>query len=276
MLFDSCETNNSSQENAHQLASSTFIDDLCSDLGKLESCAIKFKNKPGQRIKGINDSISSNNHIENNDSNAFIVITIPGFEIDDSIKALKEEELKKLLAKKSLGELVSYSDSIGAELSEFRNDSIGLIVELSSYEIKQSLNPMVISSKNYLKAKGFTENEIDNLLKENNLTEYNLIEIVIGLTECERYDLLAYNETSPLYFQANAQDFDIDWIRVGYCAYQTVGGDIIDAIRNAGAKKITKSVIVKAVKSVAKKFCMSYVSIAIAVIDFGNCYIESL
>ena len=205
MLFDSCENNNSSQENAQQLASSTFIEDLCSDLGKLESCAIKFKNKPGQRIKGINDSISSNNHIENNDSNAFIVITIPGFEIDDSIKAFawKYNGDFSLYARRSYR---SHSDSIGAELSEFRNDSIGLIVELSGYEIKKSLNPMVISSKNYLKAKGFTEDEIDNLLKENNLTEYNLIEIVIGLTECERYDLLAYNEKSPLYFQAHYKD----------------------------------------------------------------------
>lgn len=60
---------------------------------------------------------------EVNDSNALIVITIPGYEINDSIRALKEEEeLRKLYAIKSLGELVAYSDSIGAELNEFQND----------------------------------------------------------------------------------------------------------------------------------------------------------
>ena len=90
---------------------------------------------------------------EVNDSNALIVITIPGYEINDSIRALKEEEeeeLRKLYAIKSLGELVAYSDSIGAELNEFQNDWIGLVVQLSGYEIKRSLNPMVNSSKNYL------------------------------------------------------------------------------------------------------------------------------
>lgn len=275
MLFDSCDNNNSSQEDTEQLASSTFIDDLCLNLGRLGACPISFQNKRPHKANGLNDSIIMNGH-EVNDSNALIVITIPGSEINDSIRALKEEELRKLYAIKSLGELVAYSDSIGAELNEFPNDSIGLVVQLSGYEIKRSLNPMVDSSKNYLKAKGFSENEINELLIENNLTEYNLIEVVIGLTECERYDLLAYNERSSLVFQAKAQELDIDWIRVGYCAYQTIGGDIIDAIRNSGSKKITKSVITKAVKAVAKKLCMSYVSIAIAVIDFGNCYIESL
>lgn len=123
MLFDSCDNNNSSQEDTEQLASSTFIDDLCSNLGRLGSCPIGFQNKRPHKTNGLNDSIIMNGH-EVNDSNALIVITIPGYEINDSIRALKEEEeeLRKLYAIKSLGELVAYSDSIGAELNEFQND----------------------------------------------------------------------------------------------------------------------------------------------------------
>lgn len=122
MLFDSCDNNNSSQEDTEQLASSTFIDDLCSNLGRLGSCSISFQNKRPHKANGLNDSIIMNGH-EVDDSNALIVITIPGYEINDSIRALKEEEeLRKLYAIKSLGELVAYSDSIGAELNEFQND----------------------------------------------------------------------------------------------------------------------------------------------------------
>lgn len=148
-----------------------------------------------------------------------------------------------------------------AKLTLTDNGNNSPSVEVSEEACKEALAPLIEDSKKYLYGKGFTEAEIQEMLKENDADESELVPFVLALTEEEETNLSLENMTRCT---------DLDWAKIGRCALEAIGADIFAGLDKSLLKTWNKKLITKAFKTVAKRVC-GPVGVAIMVVEFTIC-----
>ena len=138
--------------------------------------------------------------------------------------------------------------------------------------LTNSLQPLVSESKNYLYSKGFTNQDIQNMIVEEGGTEEDLIPFVMSLTQIEsnpqntnNYSELFVNSSYAVGLDAN------DYVRCGMIA---IGADVLWSLGGSSASTWTVAAMSKAFGAVAKRF-LGPIGVAIAVVSFGVCIAEA-
>lgn len=180
---------------------------------------------------------------------------------------------------KNLSFLVSSAQDISAlhrltaaEFTTTNTNNSVYTIQLSKEEVKKTLDPMVEKSKEYLIAKGFTSEEIQQMLLENKADESDLVTLVLLMTneECkQKQDAEIAKEQSNYNFfatpcRANVYSAAFD------CGIEAVGLDIFSGLTQSAAKTWSKAIIKRVFKDVAEK-ALGPVGVVIAVADFGWC-----
>ncbi|MFT3903486.1 MAG: hypothetical protein QM727_09945 [Niabella sp.] len=169
----------------------------------------------------------------------------------------------------SIQQLASLIDENGALLqydptSTNSNYQLNLPIET----ITNSLNPLIQESKQYLYSRGFTEQDIQQMLNEENALETDLIPLVMIITQAENGQSVARNYLNL--FPINTASAKVDWSEVGRCAIHAIGVDILFSLGASGATVWSTMAIKTAFKTVAKRM-LGPIGVAIAVVDFGFC-----
>jgi|HigsolmetaAR202D_1030399.scaffolds.fasta_scaffold16081_1 hypothetical protein len=136
-----------------------------------------------------------------------------------------------------------------------------------------SLQPMISESKQYLYAKGFTEQDIQQMLVEEQGIETDLIPFVMELTRLESEQAVASNNYLN-YFITSTHARALtnnDFIRCGIVA---IGADFIYGLSGSMASSWTVSAMKKAFGAVAKRM-LGPIGVAITVVSFGICIGEA-
>lgn len=192
-------------------------------------------------------------------------------------EAVKVERLRKISTMDDVMRLVREQ---GAIVSLFDNEYADGYVELSNEKALELAGPMIKECKQYLYGKGFSESEIQSMLSENDKVEADIIPFVLFLVEQEEHENqviqengFVFNPVTGLIVEGDGSSIDpkFNWAKVGYCALKTIGLDIIQEIRNSGVKTLTKAVLKKAFKTVAKRL-MGPVGAIYALYEVYDCY----
>jgi hypothetical protein len=140
---------------------------------------------------------------------------------------------------------------------------------------QQELDPVVQEARNYLYSKGFTNNEIDDMVIDEDGQEEDLIALAAVMTSLEdgqnstssnfRITNLFFNSA---YAQSNVPE--ITPAEVGTCAMIAIGADVLWALGGSSASSWTKKAMKKAFGAVAKRM-LGPIGVAIAVVTFGIC-----
>jgi|GEM_PF-6458131 len=147
--------------------------------------------------------------------------------------------------------------------------------ELFSYQvpiepIESALQPSVIEAKKYLYTKGFTDQDIHEMIVEENGNELDLIPFVIGLASLEDTNTLTMDYPNLFISNAYAQTTS-DFIRCGAIA---IGADLLFSLGTSDATKWSKKAMKKAFGEVAKK-ALGPIGVAISVVTFSVCIAEA-
>lgn len=155
----------------------------------------------------------------------------------------------------------------------------GYKVPISREHLHASLEGLIAKSKEYLKGKGMTDADIEEMLEENDADEGCLIIFAWGLSAVEHMqeyeeekDSLDFSSFIPC-TQARAIDLNIenkDVRTLIKCSMRALGVDIIAQLSKSNAKKLTKPIIKRLFKVVLRN-AIGYVGAAIAAITFIDC-----
>lgn len=141
---------------------------------------------------------------------------------------------------------------------------------LPTEPIKSALMPSVSKARFYLKSKGFSDFEIDEMIDNANGDELDLVPLVLRMQSLEEVGNQVSAFPGFLISNAYAQTTD-DFIRCGAVA---IGADILWALGTSDSKKWSKKAIKKAFKEVAKR-ALGPIGVAISVVTFSVCLVES-
>lgn len=170
-----------------------------------------------------------------------------------------------------LANLVQISD-LNIQYQPFTN-SADYQINVPVEAVINSLQPMISESKQYLHAKGFTEQDIQEMLIQEQGIETDLIPFVMELNRLESQEAVALNKY-PNYFitSSNARPLTSnDFIRCGIVA---IGADFLYGLGGSTAKTWTVSAMKKAFGAVAKRM-MGPIGVAITLVSFGVCIGEA-
>lgn len=111
------------------------------------------------------------------------------------------------------------------------------------------------------------------MLTSCNADSTELVPLVLSLKEIEE-DITAQSNMQlaapSTGKQQPTQTTKINWEKVGNCAMEAIGMDILTALGNTAASSWTYALILKAFKVVAKKV-IGPIGAAVAVVDFALC-----
>lgn len=168
------------------------------------------------------------------------------------------EQPVKLEGIKTSGQIFTLVRETGAELTLIDKGNNSPSIDVSEEECMEALAPLIRDSKKYLYGKGFTETEIQEMLRENNVDESALVPFVLALAE-EEANQNNVNVTRS-----------VDWGQVGSCALHAIGADIFYGLDKSMLKTWSKKLIMKAFKTAAVRAC-GPIGVAITVVDFSVC-----
>lgn len=133
------------------------------------------------------------------------------------------------------------------------------------------------SARTFFHSRGFSDEEIDEMIADENGQEEDLIVTAMLIAASESGDESSYaNNFSNLFFNsAYALDSDpkLTWREVGACALAAIGADLLYSVpTEAGSKSVKwqRKAILKFFGKVASR-ALGVVGVAIAVITFGTC-----
>lgn len=157
----------------------------------------------------------------------------------------------------------------GAQLSIVEDPTVSEdIIAVSEESIQIAIQPMIQQSKQYLYSLGVNDSDIAEMLEDADANESVLVPFSIALVESDIHYLTQRkarrNSLIPTAYAA------LSWGDAGACALEALGFDVVLALDRSGASVLTKAAMKKALKAVAKR-CVSYIGVAIFVIDFGIC-----
>ncbi len=214
-----------------------------------------------------------------------------------------EEEIKNLTqCVASAADIVSLYNHTAAKFYSNPVNNTPYKITVSAAKARESLKPTLAEAKEYLKAQGITEADINQMIKEFHGDELDLIPTVIFLVNqeydrCQQiamqkqqksFDLLSFLATeahaqgkeTPELSIANNDDNNTDTgfkinskelFEVAFdCGLEAIGFDIFWSVGSSASQKWTLSAIKKVFKSVVGK-ALGPVGTSIMVASFGYC-----
>lgn len=173
-------------------------------------------------------------------------------------------------------ELIALIHNTGCTIKREKTSDDDELLLLSDEECTEALSPVIMECKHYLCAKGFTLNDIDDMLEENNATESDLVPFVLALAEREENQeefTLSLNSTfnplSLLSVSAYALDQE-DMEKAFGCALQVIGIDILRDLSTIPPSKWTKALLKKVFKKTITRM-VGPAGAVLAVIEFSIC-----
>lgn len=172
----------------------------------------------------------------------------------------------------TLVELVDFAESVDATLSSFNDGTAIDSVLVSETEAREKLDPMVGQAWKYLRNRGMTTSEIQDMLDANNADETELVPLMLAMMDYEgefekgtvSYAPPSTNPNEP------SQDKQLDLEQVGKCALQAIGADIFHQLIISGVKVISKKLALELFTVIAEKYA-GPIAVVIAVVEFADC-----
>jgi hypothetical protein len=161
--------------------------------------------------------------------------------------------------------LMDYNLSTSLKPNNGESDPV-LVVNVNEQELLETLNPAIQEAKNYLKNKGFKDNDIIDMINEEGLEETDLIVLVSVLSSYENADFTSYSLQSMFV----TPTFALDGYDVIMCGIAAFGADVIWALGTQDATKWTVKAIKKAGAAVGKRL-LGPIGVAITLVSFGTC-----
>lgn len=167
----------------------------------------------------------------------------------------------------TIASLSNILTNYGVTIDDSTNINADLIIQVPEEPIRQALQPLVGEAKNYLMAKGATDQQIMDMLQEEGAEEIDLIPFVKVLTSIEQDQYTVRKFNFPFIHEANALPHFVE------CGIQALGGDAAYALAHSGASSWTWATMKSVFKSVAKRF-LGPIGVAIAVVTFTVCMLN--
>ncbi|OUR91586.1 hypothetical protein A9Q87_09770 [Flavobacteriales bacterium 34_180_T64] len=162
------------------------------------------------------------------------------------------------------------TNSDQAETPEFNPEDCLAIFNLPLQPIVDAIEPTIEDAKNYLRSKGLTDNDIENLLAADStggaIEEYNLVPTVMMLIAEEQNT----NSNVGVNFQSlfGSSAFAS---QVGECAGDALGISAIAEVMRRGINTSAgKALLKKAIRKVASR-ALGWIGAAIFIYEFGDC-----
>lgn len=235
----------------------------------LNSAKIGISNLNGVLINSKNNSTLAKSTNYNEDYATISVYSLPESNFTDFQTLDNISSFNQLTRIDGTELQVSYIDG---STSDNISDSQDLIrsYSISIEAAKQSLQPTLVEAKNYLRSKGLTDNDIQNLLTADEygpaMSESDLIPTVMQLiAEEQNINSVASLNFSNVFIQsAHASD-------IGNCAGDALGISAIAAVVNEGLyTSAGKALLKKAIRKVASR-ALGWVGAAVFTYEFGDC-----
>ncbi len=235
-----------------------------------------FKNSAIVGMSNLNKiNVTKNNFINstsNRSSNNFAQIKVykkEGVTFNANPPIELSSELADLIAIENTDLGVSYIDGTESDNISDNQELLG-IYNISVQAAQNSLLPTLNEAKNYLRSKGLTDTDIQNLITADEdgpaMSESNLIPVVMQLIaeEQRRGSLTKVNFSLMFGTSAYAS-------QIGECAGDALGVSAIAAVLNEGlSSAVGKKLLKKAIRRVASR-ALGWVGAAIFVYEFGDC-----
>lgn len=161
----------------------------------------------------------------------------------------------------------------GAEFDPQPIGTDGYIIAISQSALTGSLEDMINDSKNYLYGKGFTEEDIQEMLEENDADETSLIPFVLGLSvvEAQQSEEESNNELSlSSLIPCTKVHAGITQNPVINCAIEAIGLDLVVQLKKSSTTKWTVPIVKRLFKTVLPKMVGS-AGVAIMIVQFSIC-----
>ncbi len=170
-----------------------------------------------------------------------------------------------------MSDIVNVINSYDASVTYSKSGS-GISLQVPTEKLVEKLEPSLQAAKNYLYSRGFSQQELTNMINEENGQEIDLIPFVMALVTIEDDSRTAIG-FSELFFNS-AYAGDVTWKDYARCAMVAIGADVLWSLGGSSAKTWSKSAMRKAFKIVAKRF-LGPIGVAISVVTFGVCIGEA-
>ena len=280
-ITESCQSNTPTdiENQKNKKAGEELIVKFISSKKDIGECRIEFPKKM-RKANAINDALGDNleDNINPNAGDTIgnvIFIELPG-NLRPNDREELDEKMKRFLAQKNLEQLLTCADSIGAELSFEKTEYTDLCVRVPEQEAINTVKPLIKYAKEYLYARNFTEEEIQQMILENNSDENALVPLVITLCDQsihpELYTQIITQSVNHSLFGFTASASSITTEKVVNCAVDAilefVGiNDIGMIIGGAASAKIA----IKATFKLIAKRVWAPLAAAYATYRFVNC-----
>ncbi len=187
--------------------------------------------------------------------------------------------LGRIHAASTLEDLIRLEHEFALTFSTIRRPDSADSIVVTVQDTKEALKPILLRSKEYLYKKGFSDSEIQEMIKEENATEEDLIALVMLISSDESQTIALHSPNMEYSFFATpcyAAFTQSDLATISKCALQAIGADIIQALCLQKGTVWAKPLIKKAFKTVAKRM-LGPIGVGIAVVEFtvciGNAYL---
>ena len=236
--------------------------DECDEMGGanqlLSAFNVEYASVLNHNMLPIPKSFESHS-LSHNSKTTTVYVEIPN-DVDINYKPVDEVS--------TLDDLMVLTHNVGAVLSFNCSDQLGDSIIFSTLEAEHALAPLVKSSKTYLKSKGFTDGEIEDMLAEYNLDDTALVPLVLACAESEIN--ISSISTKQIHRNKGVHTNEITWGGVGDCAMQAIGIDIFMGLSQSTLKTWSKAAIKRAFKSLLPKL-LGPVGVAVMVAEFSYC-----
>lgn len=253
LLFESCQGNNESDASITTMRLHSFE----SKIKEVTSTGIVINEEPISSTR----ALSSDDHVVKT-----IYVDFPDDTPSADIERVKDVE--------SIDDMMLLSHQTAAEFHLDKSNLTKDSLYISETKAKESLTPMIEESKKYLYTKGFTEQDIIEMLKENDADESVLVSFVLTLMEKEQSDkemLTAHNSNAFYMLATPARAAGIDVDKAKNCAIEALGIDIFYGLTQSTLKTWSVALMKKAFATVAKKI-VGPIGTAIFIGEFSWCY----
>jgi hypothetical protein len=235
----------------------------------LNSAKTGISNLNGIQVSSKNNSTFAKATSYNEDYATISVYSSPESDFTDFQTLDKVNSFEELMKVDGTELEVKYIDG---SISDNISDSQELIksYSISIESAKQSLQPTLVEAKNYLRSKGLTDYDIQNLLTADAdgpaMSESDLIPAVLQLiAEEQNQNSVASINFSNVFIQSTHAS------QIGECAGDALGISAIAAVVNEGLyTSAGKALLKKAIRKVASR-ALGWIGAAIFTYEFGNC-----
>lgn len=258
-IVQSCNYNGFFEENTIKEAKNSF----------LSSVKISVSNLNGIQLNSKNDLIPAKSTVNNEEYATISVYALPESVFTDFQMLANVRSFYELITIEGTELAVTYLDgSKSNNISESQELIKSFSISIES--AKQALQPTLTEAKNYLRSKGYTDNDITNLLIADEdgptMSESDLIPAVMKLIAEEQNSSL-----TEIFDYASLFGTPMQASRIGECAGDALGISAIAVVVKEGINtNAGKRLLKKAIRKVASR-ALGWVGAAIFVYEFGDC-----